>query len=209
MFKEFFALFRKGDQLHQAFDRSHEMLRDDQEMFDAAIKSLRERDDARLDVDIYAMDQRINAYQRELTMQLLPRAPKKRGDVEGLITEQRQQGVGTGLAEVLTQKGYLSPDGAQALQREMARANLEKSRRDAQRHADLYEDKVTSEYSREQADLKARIDEGQLKVTRARLAVAERDLADASIVSPVGGEITRRHVEVGELVEAGTPLLTK
>jgi RND family efflux transporter MFP subunit len=89
---------------------------------------------------------------------------------------------------------------------EMARANLEKSRRDAQRHADLYEDKVTSEYSREQADLKARIDEGQLKVTRARLAVAERDLADASIVSPVGGEITRRHVEVGELVEAGTPL---
>ena len=45
-----------------------------------------------------------------------------------------------------------------------------------------------------------------MKVTQARLAVAERDLADASIVSPVEGEITRKHVEVGELVEAGTPL---
>jgi RND family efflux transporter MFP subunit len=89
---------------------------------------------------------------------------------------------------------------------EMARANLEKSRRDAQRQVNLYQGQVTSEYSLEQADLKARVDEGQLKVTRARLAAAERDLADASIISPVGGEITRRYVELGELVEAGTPL---
>ena len=89
---------------------------------------------------------------------------------------------------------------------EMARANLEKSRRDAQRQGSLYEGQVTSEFSLEQADLKARIDEGQLKISQARLAVSERDLADASIISPVEGEITRKHVEVGELVEAGTPL---
>lgn len=89
---------------------------------------------------------------------------------------------------------------------EMARANLEKSRRDAQRQVSLYEGQVTSEFSLEQANLKARIDEGQLKVAQARLAVAERNLADASIISPVEGEITRKHVEVGELVEAGTPL---
>jgi phosphate uptake regulator len=66
MFKEFFEIFRKGDQLNQAFDRSHEMLREDREMFEAAVRSLRERDDARLDLDIYAKDQRINAYQREV-----------------------------------------------------------------------------------------------------------------------------------------------
>ena len=89
---------------------------------------------------------------------------------------------------------------------EMAGANLEKSRRDSQRQVNLYEDLVTSEYSLEEAGLKARIDEGQLKVAQARLAASERNLADASIVSPVDGEITRKHVEVGELVEAGTPL---
>ena len=89
---------------------------------------------------------------------------------------------------------------------EMARANLEKSKRDAQRQVNLYEDRVTSEYSLDQADLKAQIDAGQLKVTQARLAAAERDLADTSIISPVDGEITRKHVEVGEFVEAGTPL---
>ena len=89
---------------------------------------------------------------------------------------------------------------------EMARANLEKSKRDAQRQVNLYEDRVTSEYSLDQADLKAQTDAGQLKVTQARLAAAERDLADASIISPVDGEITRKHVEVGEFIEAGTPL---
>ena len=109
------------------------------------------------------------------------------------------------LARLDDQRLRIARDLAQA-EVEMARANLEISRRDAQRQANLYEDQVTSEYSLDQADLKARIDEGQLKVTQARLAVAERDLADANIVSPVGGEITRKHVEVGELVESGTPL---
>ncbi len=79
MFKEFFEIFRKGDQLSQAFDRSHEMLREDQEMFEAALRSLRERDDARLDLDIYAKDQRINAYQREVRRKVFTHLTLARG----------------------------------------------------------------------------------------------------------------------------------
>ena len=66
MFKEFFEFFGKGNLLQQAYERSHEMLREDRDMFVAATRSLRERDDARLDLDIYAKDQLINAYQREV-----------------------------------------------------------------------------------------------------------------------------------------------
>lgn len=144
----------------------------------------------------------------------------------GLVHADRQVDlsaeVGGNLAEIAVEVGDLVAKGdllarldderlriARDLARaqvEMARASLEKSRRDAQRQASLYEGQVTSEYSLEQADLKARIDEGQLKVGQARLAAAERDLADASILSPVDGEITRKHAELGELVEAGTPL---
>jgi RND family efflux transporter MFP subunit len=144
----------------------------------------------------------------------------------GLVHADRQVDlsaeVGGNLAEIAVEVGDLVAEGdllarldderlriARDLARaqvEMARASLEKSRRDAQRQASLYEGQVTSEYSLEQADLKARIDEGQLKVGQARLAAAERDLADASILSPVDGEITRKHAELGELVEAGTPL---
>jgi phosphate uptake regulator len=66
MFKELFALFRKENLLKQAFERSQEMLRVDQEMFLAATSSLRECDDARINIDIYAKDQLINAYEREV-----------------------------------------------------------------------------------------------------------------------------------------------
>jgi phosphate uptake regulator len=66
MLKEIFDLFRRESQLSQAFERSREMLREDREMFEAAIRSLRERDDARLETDIYAKDQLINAYEREV-----------------------------------------------------------------------------------------------------------------------------------------------
>jgi phosphate uptake regulator len=71
MLKEFFDLFRREDQLSQAFERSREMLREDREMLEEAIHSLRERDDARLVVDVYAKDQLINAYEREVRRKVL------------------------------------------------------------------------------------------------------------------------------------------
>lgn len=66
MIKEIFDLFRMESPLNQAFERSREMLRHDQEMIEAAVDSLRQRDDARIAVDVYAKDQMINAYEREV-----------------------------------------------------------------------------------------------------------------------------------------------
>jgi phosphate uptake regulator len=71
MLKELVELFRKESLLKQAFNRSQEMLREDQEMFLAATRSLREHDDARIDIDIYAKDQLINAYEREVRRNVL------------------------------------------------------------------------------------------------------------------------------------------
>jgi len=71
MFKEFFDLLRKENLLQQAYNRSQEMLEADLEMFLAAMLSLREHDDARIDIDIYAKDQLINAYEREVRRKVL------------------------------------------------------------------------------------------------------------------------------------------
>jgi phosphate uptake regulator len=71
MLKEFLELFRKENLLKQAFERSREMLAADQEMFLAATSSLREHDDARIHLDIYAKDQLINAYEREVRRKVL------------------------------------------------------------------------------------------------------------------------------------------
>jgi phosphate transport system protein len=64
--KGFFEFFRRGNLLNQAFERSRKMLEEDREMFEAAVRSLREQNDARLGVDIYVKDQLINAYEREV-----------------------------------------------------------------------------------------------------------------------------------------------
>lgn len=66
MLKEFLEIFRKDNLLQQAFDRSVEMLEMDSQMFSTAVESLRRRDDARLDMDVYAADQKINHYEREV-----------------------------------------------------------------------------------------------------------------------------------------------
>lgn len=66
MIKEFLDLFRRESPLNQAFERSREMLAVDREMFVEATRSLRERDDSRIEIDVYAKDQMINAYEREV-----------------------------------------------------------------------------------------------------------------------------------------------
>ncbi len=66
MLKQFLEIFRKDNLLQQAFDRSVEMLELDSRMFTTAVESLRRRDDARLDMDVYAADQKINHYEREV-----------------------------------------------------------------------------------------------------------------------------------------------
>jgi phosphate uptake regulator len=71
MLKQFFELFRKDNMMQQAYDRSLEMLEADREMFLAASSSLREHDDARIELDIYAKDQLINAYEREVRRKVL------------------------------------------------------------------------------------------------------------------------------------------
>ncbi len=71
MFKKLIELLGRESQLNQAFERSREMLAEDQEMFEAAVRSLRESDDARLEIDIYAKDQLINAYEREVRRKVM------------------------------------------------------------------------------------------------------------------------------------------
>lgn len=71
MFKVLFELFRKESLLQQAYDASIEMLKSDQKMFDVAVKSLRRSDNGEMAVDIYAMDAKINEYQRDIRAKIL------------------------------------------------------------------------------------------------------------------------------------------
>jgi len=89
MFKEISKLFNSDDLLSHALDTCYEMLDIDLEMFKESKKSLRELDTADIPIDIYAMDQKINHFEREV-----------RRDVMTHLTVSGTQDISSGLVMV-------------------------------------------------------------------------------------------------------------
>ena len=65
MFKQIFEIFKSNSLHEQALTECHEMLESDREMFNESIKSLRKSDTADIPIDIYAMDKKINQFERD------------------------------------------------------------------------------------------------------------------------------------------------
>lgn len=101
-----------------------------------------------------------------------------------------------------------------------ANAGSRKARDDAQMRRDVAEQKVlaSKERARASEETAARVKAGsrpqEIQAARARLAAVdaqiatgEKALADATIAAPVGGVVTEKLVNVGELVAPRTPLV--
>lgn len=64
MFREIFKLLAKDNLQVQALNQCHEMVDICHSMVLASVESLRRRDDAAVDLDIYEMDKKLNAFER-------------------------------------------------------------------------------------------------------------------------------------------------
>jgi len=71
MLKELQKIFQRKGLMEQAVEASREMLKHDWEMFDEAVKSLRESDTAEIAINIEEKDIRINKYEREVRKKVL------------------------------------------------------------------------------------------------------------------------------------------
>ena len=71
MFEKFKELFSSENLLDAAFKTTVTMLEFDERMFHASRTSLRERDDAEVELDIKQTDRKINKYQREVRRNVL------------------------------------------------------------------------------------------------------------------------------------------
>ena len=71
MFKQIFEIFKSASLDEQALSECHEMLDIDLKMFKASIKSLRKSDTAEINIDIYAMDKKINEYERDVRRKVM------------------------------------------------------------------------------------------------------------------------------------------
>ena len=71
MFKQIFEIFKSDSLYEQALVECHEMLDIDLSMFKESIKSLRESDSADIDIDIFAMDKKINEFERDVRRKVM------------------------------------------------------------------------------------------------------------------------------------------
>ena len=71
MFKELLNLIKSDSLYEQALNRCHEMLEIDSQMFNESIKSLRNSDSSEIPIDIFEMDKKINAFEREVRRKIM------------------------------------------------------------------------------------------------------------------------------------------
>ena len=65
------SLFREANLYVQALEQSYAMLDLDLTMYEASVKSLRQSDTGELDLDVYQLDQKINAYERDVRKKIM------------------------------------------------------------------------------------------------------------------------------------------
>ena len=71
MFKQIFEIFKSDSLYEQALVECHEMLDIDLAMFRESIQSLRKSDSADIDIDIFAMDKKINEFERDVRRKIM------------------------------------------------------------------------------------------------------------------------------------------
>ena len=71
MFKQIFEIFKSDSLYEQALTECHEMLDIDLTMFKESIKSLRKSDSANMKIDIFAMDKKINEFERDIRRKVM------------------------------------------------------------------------------------------------------------------------------------------
>ena len=76
------------------------------------------------------------------------------------------------------------------------------------RYRDLKSTNALSQERLDDAEAALDADRASLTAAQARLAIAEDRLAKTALTSPIAGVVERRHVSVGDFVQAGTPMIS-
>lgn len=128
------------------------------------------------------------------------------------------------VAEVMFDVGDVVPDGAVVIRLRGTEQKAEVTRAEAQvrdakarvvetgrnyrRIESLYEENAASLQALEQAKALMEVSEAALQVAEASLVKAIEQAGYAEIHAPYGGVVTKRHVEQGESVSPGQPLIS-
>lgn len=89
-----------------------------------------------------------------------------------------------------------------------ARAEQQEAQRQLQRSQRLLQQKTISQGDFDSADARAKQAQAMLSAAEAQLKQAQEQLAYTEVKAPYSGVLITRHIELGELVNPGQPLMT-
>lgn len=114
---------------------------------------------------------------------------------------------GTMMVKLDDERTRLSVEQAEA-QLAMARANYRKAIQDLKRNEEVFNSKGISASQMEGIRLGAETAEASLRLAETGLKMAQKQLRDTEVRSPLDGEVAVRHVDIGEMVSPGMPVAT-
>lgn len=135
-----------------------------------------------------------------------------RTQVPGIVSRlavDRGDPIRTGqLIAVIQAEGIRSAAAGALAQVSAAEANLALARQRLESSRTLYQRGAISQIDLQTAEAAYEAAQGQLAAARAQAASASESARRASITSPIAGEVSGRHVNQGEVVNPGDPLIT-
>ncbi|MFC1675712.1 efflux RND transporter periplasmic adaptor subunit [Planctomycetota bacterium] len=109
---------------------------------------------------------------------------------------------------LIDQDVFLAQVSAAQAQVKAREVELADADREMKRMVSLYENGSTTEQSKDKAVTAAELASASLELARANLELAQIDLRESTVVSPIDGVITARHIDCGNLVNAGQKIVT-
>lgn len=127
----------------------------------------------------------------------------------GRLAVDRGDPISTGqLIAVVEAEGIRSAAAGAQAQVSAAEANLALARQQLESSRTLHERGAISQFELQTAEAAYEAARGQLAAARAQASSASESARRANITSPISGEVSGRHVNQGEVVNPGDPLIT-
>ena len=121
---------------------------------------------------------------------------------EGVLVKKGQQ------LAIIDHNVYLAQLAAAKASVKAKEIELADAERERKRIVALYEGGSATEQSRDKAMTAAELAAASLSLTRANLELAQINLRESMIVSPIDGIVTAKHIDEGNLIRSGDQIVT-
>ncbi len=103
---------------------------------------------------------------------------------------------------------YLAEVAAAKANLQAAEAEFTDAEREKKRMVALYEGGSATEQAKDKAKTSAEMAAAKLSSAKANLELAEINLRESAIISPIDGIVTAKHIDVGNLINTGNRIVT-